>query len=64
MIEEFDKVKIRGTDIIGIVIDMHMANGKAWCFIDSATKGEPGVYGYCPDWDLFYCTADDLEKID
>ena len=62
MIREFDNVRIKGTDIVGIVVDIYTANGVTMCYVDSKQRGTAGEHGYNADWDLFHCKIDDLER--
>lgn len=63
MINEFDEVRIKGTSITGIVVDVHTSAGKTMCYVDSEQKGTPGEHGYDEDWDMFYLNISELEKI-
>jgi hypothetical protein len=63
MIEEFDRVRIKGTSITGIVVDMHDLNGVNIFIVESDKKGVPGGYGDENGWKLFDCEESELERV-
>ncbi len=63
MIKEYAKVKIRQTNITGIVVDIHTTKGEQIFVVESDEKGVPGGYGSEDSWKLFDCTEDELEVL-
>ena len=63
MIQEFDKVKIKKSGIIGDVIDIYTINGTMYYTVESDEKGVPGGRGDNTDWKLFTCEKRELEKL-
>lgn len=63
MINEYDKVKIKKTGIIGEVIDIYTVNGKTIYTVESDERGVPGGYGEDDVFKLFDCEEQELEKI-
>ncbi len=63
MIKEYAKVKIKRTNITGIVVDIHTTKGEQIFVVESDEKGVPGGYGPEDSWKLFDCTEDELEAI-
>jgi hypothetical protein len=64
MLEEYDKVRIKKTGIIGEIIDIyHPVTGETKYTVESDEKGVPGGWGEADSWKLFDCTADELEKL-
>lgn len=64
MINEYDTVRIKGTNIKGTVIDIHTVNGKTMCYIDSDQTPDGKCLNYNADWGLFYCELNDLEALE
>lgn len=62
-IDEFDKVRIKKTGVVGVVVDVHETNGETVFIVESDKKGVPGGYGKKDDWKLFDCLEGDLEKL-
>jgi hypothetical protein len=61
---EYDKVRIKKTGIIGEIIDIYCpVVGETEYTVESDEKGVPGGWGDADSWKLFNCTADELEKI-
>lgn len=65
MFEEYEKVRIKKTGIIGEIIDIYypLSGERTYC-VESEEKGVPGGYGGEDSWKLFDCTEEELEKID
>ena len=65
MLNEYDKVRIKATGIIGEIVDIyHPADGSTKYTVESDEKGVPGGWGKLDSWKLFNCTLDELEKIE
>lgn len=62
-INEFDKVRIKKTGIVGIVVDAHRISGETVFIVESDKKGVPGGYGDKDNWKLFDCREGELEKL-
>ena len=62
-INEFDKVRIKETGIVGVVVDVHEINGETIYIVESDEKGVPSGYGGNDTWKLFDCIDGDLEKL-
>ena len=56
MIEEFDKVKIKQSGIVGTVVDIYTVRGKTFYTVESESKGASG-------YELFRCTKDEIKKL-
>lgn len=63
MIEEYDKVRIKATGVIGEIIDIYTVGGEKHYTVESDEKGVPGGRGAPDSWKLFDCLAEELEKI-
>ena len=63
MIEEFDRVRIKGSGVTGTVVDISEVKGRRIFVVESDEKGVPGGYGSDDSWKLFDCAEDELEKI-
>ena len=55
MIEEFDRVRIKGSGITGTVVDISEVKGRRIFVVESDEKGVPGGYGSDDSWKLFDC---------
>lgn len=62
-INEFDKVRIKKTGIVGTVVDVHRISGETVFIVESDKKGVPGGYGDKDNWKLFDCLEGELEKL-
>lgn len=56
-----DKVKIKSSNIEGIVVDVSNINSNVNYVVESDKKGVSTGYG--GDWKLFDCTEDELEIV-
>lgn len=63
MFEEYEKVRIKATGIVGEVIDIYTVGGEKHYTVESDEKGVPGGRGAPNSWKLFDCLAAELEKI-
>ena len=63
MIKEFDKVRIRKTGIVGVVVDIYTVNGNVYYSVESDERGVPGGYGEESDYKIFRCQECDLVKV-
>lgn len=63
MLEEYDKVRIRKTGIVGEIIDIYKAAGKMMYTVESDEKGVSGGRGDSDCWKWFECTESELEKL-
>ena len=62
MFSEYDRVKIKESEITGTIIDKSTRNGKTWYIVESDKEG-PTKGGYGDKWPLFDCTADELQAV-
>ena len=65
MLNEYDKVRIKTTGIIGEIVDIYTtADGITKYTVESDEKGVPGGWGEPDSWKLFDCLEFDLEKVE
>ena len=65
MLNEYDKVRIKTTGIIGEIVDIYTtADGITKYTVESDEKGVPGGCGEPDSWKLFDCVESDLEKVE
>ena len=65
MLNEYDKVRIKTTGIIGEIVDIYTtADGITKYTVESDEKGVPGGWGEPDSWKLFDCVESDLEKVE
>lgn len=64
MINEYDKVKIKKTGIVGEVINIYTVNGKTVYTVESDERGVPGGHGEEDSFKLFDCEEQELEKFE
>lgn len=60
MFNEFEKVRIIETGIIGTIVDKHKSNGKTVYVVESDEEF-PKVAGYGKSWPLYDCTEQEIE---
>lgn len=61
MIKLYDKVKIKGKNIMGIIVDIALIDGKEIFTVedDIENTGKDGR-----DWPLYQCTKDEIELVE
>lgn len=65
MLNEYDKVRIKTTGILGEIVDIYTtADGITKYTVESDEKGVPGGWGEPDSWKLFDCVESDLEKVE
>lgn len=63
MIELFDEVKIKESDIIGTVVEIYEKNNEKTYIIEASERGTKGGYGTQNSYKIYYCSEDEIEKV-
>ena len=61
MIEEYAHVRIKSTNILGVVVDIYTLQGKTIYTVEGDDEGVPGGWGEEGSFKLFACLDEDLE---
>ena len=63
MINEYDKVRIKQSGILGEVVDIYTVGGTTYYTVESEERGTPGGFGEDGWFKLYTCLAEELELI-
>ena len=62
MFDEFDRVRIKLTGVVGTIVDKVVKDGKAEYVVESDTYENSNGKPYSGEWALFDCVDMDLER--
>lgn len=62
MFKEYEKVRIKSSGIVGVIVDRIVRDGVVKYIVESDEEN-PGVKGYGDSFPLFDCVDEDLELV-